>query len=108
MPTTWESVEVRCPFYRENQQRQLTCEGLWPGSTQTVIKFRGSGQTREHMQRLCMGRYTQCRLYGCIEEKYEDRLEPVYREAGYAGAAGTTAPDRKSSAPTGGMRHEAH
>ena len=78
MATTWQSVHVRCPFYRSDGEREISCEGLWPGTTLTVTRFRAPRQTLEHMQRLCMSRYTQCRLYSRIEEKYEDKLEPAY------------------------------
>lgn len=80
MSTNWASVDVRCPFYRNNESTQVSCEGIWPGSTVTVTRFRSSKQTLEHMRRLCMSRYTQCRLYSRIEEKYEDRLEPPYAD----------------------------
>lgn len=70
MATSWDSVHVQCPFYLFNDQKNVRCEGLWDGST-TTLSFTGLRRRLEHMQRLCMGPYTQCALYRQLAQKYE-------------------------------------
>lgn len=71
MATSWESVNVQCPFYRESNSRNLRCEGIWSGSSLTTT-FTSPNRRLEYMEKLCMGCYTRCPLYGQIERKYEE------------------------------------
>ncbi len=71
MATSWDSVNVQCPFYLFNDGRNVRCEGLWQYSSITT-SFTSLRRRMEHMQRLCMGPYTQCALYRQLEKKYEE------------------------------------
>lgn len=71
MPTSWDSVNVQCPFYRQSSSRHLSCEGVWSASTIDTT-FHSTRSRQELMERLCMSAYTQCPLYRQIEKKYEE------------------------------------
>lgn len=69
MATDWEDVDVKCPFYRRKDQRQLQCEG--PKRSQRLILCFHDGKARDvHMGRYCCGRYQTCPLYPVAEAKY--------------------------------------
>lgn len=74
MATNWEAVQVQCPFYLHHDKKNVRCEGLW-GCSSMTITFTGVRRRLEHMQRLCMGPYTQCSLYSQLEKKYEEDTE---------------------------------
>lgn len=71
MPTSWDECNVQCPFYRQNDGRNIRCEGIWPGSGITVT-YSGPKVRLAHMERFCMSRYTRCQLYRQIQQKYEE------------------------------------
>lgn len=71
MATSWDSVNVQCPFYKFNDSRSIRCEGIMGDSTITQT-FLSPKKRVCYMEALCMGAYVRCALYGEIERKYEE------------------------------------
>ncbi|MBE6945254.1 MAG: hypothetical protein E7459_04100 [Ruminococcaceae bacterium] len=70
MATSWDAVNVQCPFYRQNDGLHILCEGIFPDSGITTT-FTSRKKRAALMESYCMSCYTQCGLYRQIERKYE-------------------------------------
>lgn len=73
MATTYNSVHVKCPFYKTETKkaRSLTCEGATDGSSFTV-RFVRDEYYEAHRQSYCCSVYTECSYYKLIVKKYKD------------------------------------
>lgn len=73
MSTKWESVNVECPFYRENDDLTIRCEGLTHGETVTR-RFPRKTARAACMEQVCCGAYRNCPVYRLVSEvKYNYR-----------------------------------
>lgn len=62
---------VRCPYYTAEQQRQLRCEGLTPGSRLSLY-FNGDRKMSEYKKTFCLKRWRSCRIVRMLDQKYEE------------------------------------
>lgn len=69
MATSWESVDVGCPFYRESDGAYIRCEGIVGLSM--ILKFAERHEKVAVMERYCNRRWEECPLHKAIAAKYE-------------------------------------
>ena len=65
-----EDEFVQCPYYGEERDKQILCEGVEKGSILRLC-FGNSGQKRRYKARLCRAKWPQCRLARMLNEKYD-------------------------------------
>ena len=63
------SNEVKCPFYRSEDNFRVCCEGQDSTSSYHVV-FRSSADKRSHSARYCCGDYRQCGICQTLYRKY--------------------------------------
>lgn len=71
MATTYESVNVKCPFYKEDARNQIRCEGICETSTSTVHMFRDQKTRLKYQKKYCEARYKDCPCFRQNMTKYE-------------------------------------
>ena len=71
MATTYNDVEIKCPFFREQTSSCISCEGLTEDS---IIKLWFALQASKDLHRnaFCQGKYNYCEIYRMLEAKYEE------------------------------------
>lgn len=69
MATSWESVDVGCPFYKASDELFIRCEGI-AGVSVTMI-FTGRREKTALMERYCKSQCEACPLHKAIVAKYE-------------------------------------
>lgn len=69
MATSWESVDVGCPFYRESDGVYIRCEGI-VGLSMTT-RFADRYRKMVVMERYCNRCWVECPLHKAIAAKYE-------------------------------------
>lgn len=71
MPTRFDDVDAKCPFYLSSGKRKISCEGITDGCTISLTFV--SQQKRDlHRRVFCDARFRYCEIYNMLEEKYED------------------------------------
>ena len=69
MPTAFDDVDARCPFFASSGNERIICEGVTDDCI-SILKFEGkSGRTR-HREMFCDSHYERCHLYKALEDKY--------------------------------------
>lgn len=71
MPTMYEDVDVKCPFFRSSGKRKLTCEGITDDFT-ISLNFITRDKKCLHCKIFCNEHFEKCEIYRMLEEKYED------------------------------------
>ena len=69
MATSWESVDVGCPFYKASDGSFIRCEGII-GVSVTLI-FTGRQKKIAMLERYCNCQWVECPLHKAIVAKYE-------------------------------------
>lgn len=69
MATSWESVNVGCPFYHESDGAYIRCEGVI-GLSMTM-RFSNKQGKAVLMERYCNCRWEDCPLHKAVAAKYE-------------------------------------
>lgn len=71
MPTMFDDVDAKCPFYRSSGKRKITCEGITDDCT-TTLTF--TSQEKKALQKkiFCDAKYENCEIHKMLEEKYEE------------------------------------
>ena len=64
----YESTDAKCPFYRAESSRKVSCEGY--GCNRLTLTFNSPQRKREHKQSLCNTSYKSCEIYRLIMQKY--------------------------------------
>ena len=69
MPTMFDDVEVKCPFFLSSSKRKITCEGIIEDCT---ITLNFSSQEKRNIQCgiFCDEKYENCEIYRMLSEKY--------------------------------------
>ena len=67
----WGSADVKCPFWRGSNERNICCEGARRGETIRRRLPHKRGRERE-MLRFCCQNYTDCEFYKIAERKYDE------------------------------------
>lgn len=68
--TSYDDVEVMCPFFRMSEKRRIVCEGISDDCVNSM-EFVSSRLRDRHKERYCDKKYQNCRLYRMLQEKYE-------------------------------------
>lgn len=58
-------ADVKCPFYRRHKRFSILCEGIYKGTTLTII-FETDDDRRIQMEERCRDRYRECRIYRTV------------------------------------------
>lgn len=69
MATSWESVDVGCPFYRASDGVYIRCEGIV--GTSMTMTFAGRKKKAALMEQYCNSQWETCPLHKAIVAKYE-------------------------------------
>lgn len=71
MATTYKDVDVLCPFFKENKEKGISCEGLTEDSILKLC-FNTQKEKELHLKVFCQGKYKNCEIYNMLERKYEE------------------------------------
>lgn len=72
MPTNWDTVNTKCPFYFTESSHTITCEGLECQSD--LHNFVIKQNKDRHKKRYCNNCYHQCRYCkALLQLKYEEK-----------------------------------
>ena len=71
MGTSYESAQVRCPFYRYDDKRRVACEGDGAGK-QSVLQFDRKEEKEKKMSEHCKDDFEACEIYKAILAKYQE------------------------------------
>lgn len=69
MPTSYGSVRVRCPFYKEETKNSLKCEGTFCESC--IFAFKTTFEKEVHRDKYCIRDYENCPHYSLVDDKYK-------------------------------------
>lgn len=69
MGTKWGSVNVKCPFYITDGERDTVCEGVID-KTRCAVRFRSKKRKSTYMKEKCCEDYEECPLYISLMRKY--------------------------------------
>lgn len=70
MPRGYVSTEALCPFYRMEDAKSITCEGIGPG---WIIKMSKDGQTgnaKGYKRKYCYAAWEACPVAKMLNEKF--------------------------------------
>lgn len=73
MPTTYDDVDVKCPFFTSRSRRKIVCEGITDDCV-NIISFFAPSKANLHCEVYCNDKFTYCEIYQMLKEKYEDEL----------------------------------
>lgn len=69
MPTMFDDVEAKCPFFKSSGKRKISCEGITDECT-TCLIFISERKRNLHRNIFCDAKYKNCEIYKMLEEKY--------------------------------------
>lgn len=69
MPTPYESEKVKCPFYKDEKDRDIKCEG--DVSKVCTHSFKAPSKKQKVKEKYCNDQYTQCPHYKAVYSLYE-------------------------------------
>lgn len=64
-------IEIKCPFYDRATDYTIICEGVIPG-TMDSIRFKKSKDRTTQIKTFCCGCYERCERYAPIYSKYAE------------------------------------
>jgi hypothetical protein len=70
MPTTFDDVNAKCPFFGSSNNERIICEGVTDECI-SILKFDGKNSRMRHRAMFCDSNYEKCKLYKALEEKYD-------------------------------------
>lgn len=70
MPRHYESSAARCPFYRMEDRKSVTCEGLGPNWTIKMSKDGKSGNAGGYKRRFCYDRWQECPVAVMLQARF--------------------------------------
>lgn len=71
MPTMFDDVDAKCPFFKSSGKREISCEGITEDCT-TCLTFVSQQKRALYRRLFCDARYKNCKVYKMLEEKYEE------------------------------------
>jgi hypothetical protein len=71
MPTMFDDVDAKCPFFLSSGKRKISCEGITDDCT-TNLTFVSQQKRDLHRNIFCNAKFRYCEIYKMLEEKYED------------------------------------
>jgi hypothetical protein len=66
-----ESPDVKCPFYRKEDQYKVFCEGVVNASS-INLNFPNTKEFRAYKGEHCNSKYYKCPIYNMLYDKYKD------------------------------------
>ena len=70
MPSSFDDVNAKCPFFSSSGSERIICEGI-TDSCITIQKFKGKSSRTEHREMFCDSHYNKCYMYQALYSKYE-------------------------------------
>lgn len=74
MSTSFDSVNVRCPYYQSNDEFRITCEGLTEDSS-IVLRFIRKDDMAFQLDNYCSRGFQFCEIAQVLQMKYTDEEE---------------------------------
>ena len=72
MGLSWHDVDIRCPFYRQDDgKREILCEGICDGCN-VNLSFVRKNDFMIQLRTFCMKHFERCEVYHAAMEKYLD------------------------------------
>jgi hypothetical protein len=71
MPTMFDDVDAKCPFFQSSGKRKISCEGITDDCTICLI-FISEQKRNLHRKIFCDANYEKCEIYKVLEAKYEE------------------------------------
>ena len=71
MPTSYDDVDVKCPFFKGSDKRKVMCEGITDDCIIKLIFFSELKRNCHHSI-FCCEHFTKCEIYRMLEGKYAD------------------------------------
>lgn len=71
MPTMFDDVDAKCPFYQSGGKRKITCEGI-TDDCKTCLIFISQQKRDLHRRIFCDDKYQNCEIFRMLMEKYEE------------------------------------
>ena len=71
MPTMFDDVDAKCPFFLSGGKRKISCEGITDDCT-TNLTFVSQQKRDQHRRIFCNARFQYCEIYMMLEKKYEE------------------------------------
>lgn len=65
---THTSSTVLCPFYKNDQEKSIVCEGVY--SKCIILSFGKKAKKDEHVKYYCARNFKECEIYKILEKKY--------------------------------------
>lgn len=62
---------IKCPFYKEQDDYRIRCEGLVPNSS-IILAFETKASKVEWRAKYCYCDYERCKVYFLDNNKYDD------------------------------------
>lgn len=71
MARRYVSTEAKCPYYRMEDARSITCEGVGPGWTIRLSKDGSSGNAKGYKRNYCYSwKWEECPIARGLTEKF--------------------------------------
>ncbi len=70
MPSVYEDVDAKCPFYKRSNKNSISCEGIVSNSSLT-IGYVSPKEKATQKRVFCNDRYQNCEIYQMLMQKYE-------------------------------------
>lgn len=70
MSTDYGCVNAKCPFYLNEEDRKIKCEGIQNGCV-TTWEFSHRAEKKAKKTKHCDNNYQQCALYQLLDGQYE-------------------------------------
>lgn len=68
MPTTYDSIKIKCPFYIKDKPNYIICEGVVKGS-RVNLWFRSDKRKKEYIEAHCNKICNNCHIASMHEER---------------------------------------
>lgn len=68
---SFNQIYVECPFYKHDEGKRITCEGLTDKSSITLSYMRSRDYAIQ-FRTFCCEHYQRCEVYRMLLQKYEE------------------------------------
>lgn len=71
MPTMYDYVYAKCPYFLGSKKTKITCEGIAEGCV-TSLEFSTEDKKKLHRKIFCNNKYQNCEICRMLDEKNEE------------------------------------
>ena len=71
MPTMFDDVDAKCPFFKASGTRKVSCEGITDDCIINLM-FISEPKRNLHRKLFCDAKYQNCEIHKMLMEKYEE------------------------------------